>query len=217
MDRQLKSPPLVEALLEIRWGLSEGRLPLDPAYPLIVGLFYGEVKDSFPVKEELVPQSQLPAEFLQYTVTHRFRVGENEWPVVQIGPGIASLNYASSYRWCEFEVEANAFFSRLRSSYATAANAAPVLEQITLRFINVVRIEDEDGDMLEFLRNKLHVEFAPVPPISSLPDSTCELGGFRFQTAYSLGSPPGGAMMTVSTGWGGDPRAMSFDLNVMSA
>ena len=108
MGEHLKHAPLVEALLELRWELQQDgeSLPArDPAYPLIVGLLYGQVKEGYPCIEAL-PQSRLPAEVIPFLPTHRFRIGASEWPLVQIGPGIATLNFTASYRWQRFQAAA---------------------------------------------------------------------------------------------------------------
>jgi uncharacterized protein (TIGR04255 family) len=78
----LKHAPLVEALLELRWELQQDgeSLPArDPAYPLIVGLLYGQVKEDYPFIEAL-PQSHLPAEVIPFLPTHRFRIGVRIYP-----------------------------------------------------------------------------------------------------------------------------------------
>ncbi len=123
MGEHLKNAPLVEALLELRWELQQEAEPLparDSAYPLIVGLLYGQVKNVYPFIEAL-SQSHLPAELIPFVPTHRFRIGADQWPLVQIGPGIATLNFTTLYRWEGFRATAAEFIEHLASAYESAA------------------------------------------------------------------------------------------------
>ena len=103
MSEQLEKKPLVEALLEVKWGLEgppDGPQK-DPVYPLFVGQLYALVKDSYSHVEKL-PATSVPDEITPYIVKYRFRETENGWPLVQAGPGIASLNFTDSYKWDKF-------------------------------------------------------------------------------------------------------------------
>lgn len=90
---KLTHPPLVEAILEVRWQLQE-QVPgvaVDPKYKLLVGRLYDRLSRDYPFHEPL-PTASMPDEMLGYVVQHRFRAAEGVWPLVQVGPGLVTLN-----------------------------------------------------------------------------------------------------------------------------
>ena len=131
MERKpLSHKPLVEAVFELRWGLKEVQqatpvasqqviigsqqgISIDPNYKIMVGRLYERIKDKYPITQPL-PTAAIPDEIAGYVVRQRFRPGEGEWPVVQIGPGILTLNETEKYVWDDFSGRIphilNAFF-----------------------------------------------------------------------------------------------------------
>lgn len=94
----LANPPLVEALVEVRWELDSPApgVSLDPNYKILLGRFYDRVRADYPFHEQL-PMSLAPDELTGYQVQHRFRLAADAWPLVQLGPGILSLNDTAAY------------------------------------------------------------------------------------------------------------------------
>ncbi|MFI7585929.1 TIGR04255 family protein [Spongisporangium articulatum] len=155
---QLPQKPLVEALLEIRWALQpsevEGNLR-DPGFPLMVGSFQERVKDLYPHYERL-PAADFPDDMTPYVVKHRFRTGPNQWPVVQVGPGIVSLNFTSEYSWEIFAERAARVVADLRDAYSRHVESPLRPNNLMLRFINSIpNSADEPG--MKFLAEKLHI------------------------------------------------------------
>ncbi|MCD6239350.1 MAG: TIGR04255 family protein [Thermotogae bacterium] len=94
MERKiLKNKPLVEAIFEFRWKLQEPSIgvKIDPHYKILIGRMYDRVKDEYPFHEQL-PAATMPDEIAGYVVQHRFRKDKDKWPLIQIGPGIITLN-----------------------------------------------------------------------------------------------------------------------------
>src|SRR5438034_9047205 len=97
--KPLKNKPLVEALVEIRWQLEPGSatgLSRDPHYKFLLGKLFETVKARFPHHEEL-PAASVPEEMTSHVVHHRFRKTPSGWPLIQVGPGIFSVNEAVRY------------------------------------------------------------------------------------------------------------------------
>lgn len=109
MSEQLKSPPLVEVILEMRWRVGPASQPdqtsgrrgavsvvpaemtVDPSYDLLVGRMFDRLSAIYPFHERL-PSAMVPAEMVPFLVQHRFRRAQGSWPLVQVGPGIVTLN-----------------------------------------------------------------------------------------------------------------------------
>lgn len=219
MGERLRNPPLVEALLEMRWRLSQrepSTPPIDPAYPIVVGLLYDKVKDRFSCVEEL-PQSRFPHEMLQFSMTHRFRIGPAEWPLVQIGPGIASVNYTTSYTWDEFRTAACEFIDHLTSAYKVAVNRPPDLEQVTLRYLNAIEFEAIPASVLSFLREQLRVGFDVPIPVAAVSSGVVAPDILRLQIGYRLERPHGVGILSVNTGRRNKQLTLFWDMGVVSA
>jgi len=75
---------------------------VDPHYKILVGSLYEQLKEEYPFHQQL-PTAFIPDEMLGYLVQHRFRKGENQWPLVQIGPGIITVNDTEGYIWEDFK------------------------------------------------------------------------------------------------------------------
>jgi len=218
MGEHLASAPLVEALLEVRWKLREeaNSPPLDPAYPLIVGLLYEQIKGEYGYVEVLPQSRLLPPQIAPYLVTHRFRVGQNRWPLVQIGPGLATLNFTTSYTWGDFSRAAQEFMTRTADAYRAAASESLILSQVALRYINAVHFDFQTQNVFDFLRDKLHIK-CELPPGLTLSADGGLPSTFRFQVAYPLHHPAGSGLLVISQGQKDGQPALVWDLLVASA
>src|SRR5581483_2894612 len=99
-EKHLKNKPLVEAILEVRWGLvshAPGH-ESDPHYKLLLGRLYDRLQEKYPEHEQL-PTAIIPDELVGHVVQHRFRTSAKGWPLVQVGPGILTINSTAEYTW----------------------------------------------------------------------------------------------------------------------
>ncbi len=99
----LKNKPLLEAILEIKWALSPHSENIgngtDPHYKILLGRMFDKISDTgglYPIHEEL-PAARIPDEFAGHIVQHRFLVEAGGWPLIQLGPGILTLNETENY------------------------------------------------------------------------------------------------------------------------
>jgi len=151
----LKNKPLVEAIFELRWGLqeSENEVKIDPHYKILIGSMYDKVKKKYPFHEQL-PTASIPDEIAGYVVQHRFRKGEDEWPLIQIGPGVITLNYTEGYDWGDFEKMIVYALDALFKAYPDAENNLKI-DGLLLRYINAIDFDYEKEDILDFLKGKM--------------------------------------------------------------
>ncbi len=157
-DIKLKSSPLAEAWLDIRWQLQPVNPPhimKDDAFAFALGTFYNSIRDRFPYREN-TDVSQVPPEMLPHVVRHRFRPNEGGWPLLQIGPGVATVNFTSPYTWTDFQELAMYLRSNLCNAYGE--NELKV-ETITLRYRNTRRFDFASENLLGFLREQLNTNF----------------------------------------------------------
>lgn len=197
-DIQLQTSPLVEAWLEIRWQLQSGEvanLMRDPGFPFALGAFYSSIKDEFGHREDL-DASHMPEEMLPHVVRHRFRPAQDESPLLQLGPGVASVNFTTSYTWNDFEQRALYLREKLLGAYDVDLKTLLV----ALRYRNVMPFEYSSESLLRFLERNLNISIGLPIHIPGSAASTGLLSGARFVMTFDLYEPVGAGTIRTSTG-----------------
>ena len=149
----LKNKPLIEAIFELRWELHEQTpgMRLDPHYKILIGRMYDRISDEYPFHEQL-PTATMPDEIAGYVVQHRFRKGRDEWPLIQIGPGIITLNDTEGYVWEDFNKRISHLLDTLFESYPDAENNLKT-NRLLLRYIDAV--DSGEDNIFNFLKEKM--------------------------------------------------------------
>jgi uncharacterized protein (TIGR04255 family) len=195
-DVKLKNSPLVEAWLEIRWNLSldpKTGIPTDSSYPFALGIFFKSVKDVFKHREEL-PSSQAPI-LIPYSVQHRFRTEKDGWPLLQLGPGIASLNFGKEYTWHSFKSRASYFREQLLNAYqGTELKTVAVF----LRYRNAYPYDYSSKNLLDFFKRlNIQIEFPQnIPGAASTAEFPLQQN-LTFQ--YDLVQPKGTGKINIAS------------------
>lgn len=159
MERKiLKNKPLVEAIFEIKWELEESSLgiKIDPYFKILIGKIYERVKDEYPFYEQL-PTANIPDEIAGYVVQYRLRKDEGKWPLIQMGPGIITLNDTEGYVWEDFERRIHNLLNVLYDAYQDSENSLKINE-LLLRYIDAVDFNYEKENLFKFLEEKLKVK-----------------------------------------------------------
>ncbi|MGI6139109.1 MAG: TIGR04255 family protein [Candidatus Hydrogenedentales bacterium] len=216
MTKELKHKPLVEAILEIRWGL-EGKFPgsqTDPHYKLLLGRLFDRIISDYPEHEQL-SAANWPDEFVGYMVQHRFRVAANSWPLVQIGPGIFTVNSTDDYTWQDFRPRVTAAIKKLFDAHPNVEELK--ITNLVLRYIDAVDFDFNTNNAIDFLRDKLKVDI-------SLPDTLFTDTGvenkpnrFTFQSSFECQNPKGLITIRFATGQNHNSPAVVWETTVESA
>lgn len=151
----LKNKPLVEAIFELRWNLQE-RAPgmkVDPYYKILIGRIYDKLNREYSFYEQL-PTAFIPDEMTGYVVQHRFRKGKDQWPLIQIGPGIITVNDTEGYVWKDFEKRIIQIVDSLLEVYPDSKNNLKV-NSLLLRYINAIAFDFEKDDIFGFLKEQM--------------------------------------------------------------
>ena len=91
---KLPNAPLQEAVFELRWTLdvsTDDQQEIDAGYELAHGKFQAAAEADFPVYRRLFPAS-IPPALLNYKVVHQFWREDQQFPVLQLGPGVFTVN-----------------------------------------------------------------------------------------------------------------------------
>ena len=151
IDEKLKNPPIVEALVEIKWKLKE-KTPtgnFDPHYQFLLGTFREHIKEEYPFHEAL-PASEVPDEMTGGIVKHRFRVDKDTWPLVQIGPGIVTVNETEKYgTFDHFKPKAASVIKALFKSHPQPADLN--INSLMLRYIDAKEFDYFTNDVVSNL------------------------------------------------------------------
>lgn len=160
----LKKKPLVEAIFELHWKLEarEGAFDVDPHFRLLVGRLYDRLEGEYPFHEQLT-LAMMPDEVAPHIPRHRFRRGENLWPLVQLGPGVVTLNDTERYVWRDFEERAARLVNTLLNAHPVPDSL--VFSLLQLRYIDAVDFDFDGGSVFEFLRDKLKTHLGLLPSL----------------------------------------------------
>lgn len=207
----LKNPPIIEALVEIKWELKEST-PIgkkDPHYQFLLGVFHNQVKSEYPYHEEL-PASQIPDDVTGSVVKHRFRVGKDEWPLIQIGPGVLTINETKKYDTFDtFKSKALKVIQTLFDSYPDKDNLNII--KLNLRYINAHEFDFSKEKVQDFISSKMHIR-------SEIPDFFLAGGniediplGYSLKTSLRCKEPPGISSFHFDTGHKNKKRAIIWN------
>lgn len=156
--KKLSKQPLIEVFFELHWG-NEGSYPLDRNYQLIIGLLYSSIRESFPEFEVLttanIPQEGIPPQIK--IVQYRFWTEGKKWPVVQLGPGILTVNMDKNYEsWADFKNNIKYVLERFLEVYPDKEHL--FIEKLSLRYIDAFPFDFLSDNVLKYLKEKLHTE-----------------------------------------------------------
>jgi uncharacterized protein (TIGR04255 family) len=198
-DIKLESSPLLEAWLEIRWRLqrdAKTELIRDPGFAFALGVFYKSVEDPFGYREDL-EASHAPEDMVPYVVRHRFRPGKGEWPLLQLGPGVATVNFTEPYTWDDFKEKAVYLRNKLLDAYGESGLGA---QRLALRYRNGVPFRYGSNNLLDFLDQNLNTSVTlPVHipgPVSSANWPTSA----NIVLTFDLQDPRGTGTLRLGTG-----------------
>jgi uncharacterized protein (TIGR04255 family) len=214
--KQLKNKPLVEAILELRWGLKvqAPSVETDPHYKLLLGRLYDRLMANYPEHEQLA-NAWIPDELAGHVVQHRFRASANGWPLIQLGPGILTVNSTAEYVWDDFRSRALAAVGRFNEAHPKLADLR--ITSIILRYIDAVDFDHSKESVYDFLKDKLKVG---VDLPNNLFDSTGvekRPNTFAWQSTFTCSNPKGQVTIRFATGQKEDKPAILWETMVQSS
>ena len=195
--------PFVEAIFEIRWALEdveEEGFPKgkrDPYYAILLGRLYEELQSHYPHIERLssenVPESMAP-----YVLRQRFRASKGGWPLVQVGPGIVTVNQTQDYSWESFKSKISQLTNAFLKVYPQLNELS--ISGLTLQYINGEDLDYRNEDLFRYLRKNLqttvkveeHVFNAAL--VGKRPDNFVLILRFPCET------PPGSLSLRIGMG-----------------
>ncbi|MBM4049411.1 MAG: TIGR04255 family protein [Planctomycetes bacterium] len=198
--KDLKNKPLVEAMLELRWVLPDQQSPgmaSDPHYRLLLGRFSERVQKDYPAHEPL-PTSTIPDSMVPHTVQHRFRATPNGWPLLQMGPGIVTVNDTAGYTWTDFQKRCETAVRWLVDAHPSPS--ALKFQDVTLRYIDAVAFDYKAANLFDFLRDKMKTTFALPDSLFVGAEVASSPASFHWQASFEKKEPDGTVTIRFATG-----------------
>lgn len=195
-------PPLAEAVFEVRWELQvvdqqTGRLR-DPSYPMMYGRVYDRFQKDYPVIEDL-PTTQIHPEANPFVVRHRLRKEQNGYPLMQIGPGVATINEAKGYSWSSFRAAILRLIETVIELFPTT-NFPLNFIKCELRYVNGIRFDLTKDHPLKFLHEKLHLNLEPTADLFASGAFEDRPHTVHVNLAYPLKKPLGHLALSANLG-----------------
>ncbi len=197
-DISLSKSPLLEAWLEIRWKLTPSTIEgfeTDSYYPMALGIFYNSVKADFGSHIEL-PAGKTPEFMIPYFVQHQFRPTTDAWPLLQLGPGIATVNFTTPYSWHDFKDKALYLRQKLINAYD--GNELKT-QALNLRYRNGIPFQFSNSDLLAFLRDNLNLSISMPVDLPSFIAEKQFPSDYTMIMNYPLSKPNGKGQIQVGT------------------
>ncbi|MBN2030735.1 TIGR04255 family protein [bacterium] len=182
----LKNKPLMEAIFELRWKLSEPvkGVKIDPHYKLLIGRLYDKMNSEYPFYEQL-PSASMPDEISGYVVQHRFRKNKNDWPLIQIGPGVITVNDTEKYIWSDFQNRIKALVDILFEIYPDYRNMLHFNKSL-LRYIDAIQFDFQNDDIFGFFRDKMKININLYKKLFDNLKVDKKTSGFDLRFAFPL-------------------------------
>lgn len=194
----LNSPPLAEAWLEVQWQLDATGIPntvVDSKFPFALGLFRSKVKNEFGDITPLDP-SRFPQELLPNAVHYRFTPVDKSWPMLQIGPGVASVNFSDPYTWEDFKARSMYLREQINDVYENDIQ----VKRLDLRYRNIFEFDYESRDLLQYLQKDLNITIAFPKHISDEITQLSWPQHLNSTFSYDLKKPTGRGAIRIATG-----------------
>jgi uncharacterized protein (TIGR04255 family) len=215
--KDLKNKPLVEALLEVKWELPVQQVPgigEDPHYRLLLGRLSERVESDYPFHEAL-PTAQVPDALVAHMAQHRFRVSRDGWPLVQVGPGLMTVNETEGYVWEDFRERCAQAVTNLFSAHPDKQKLR--IQDLTLRYIDAVNVDFRQESAFKFLQEKMQTNIL-------LPDALFDgervkrnPTAFNWQASFPNELPGGLMTLRFAVGTHRDRPALIWETLVQTA
>ncbi len=162
---KLPNAPLIEVVIELRWQITQKNELTEIQY--LYGDLYNELKDKFPHRESIIPVD-IPIEMTLNQPVHRFRARAGGYPLIQIGPGILTLNTIDDiYEWNSFFKDTQETIEKFLKVYTL-----PDKQVVPgIMFIDFFSFNFEENDVLDYINRNFKATLsqsffeADKPPI----------------------------------------------------
>ncbi len=198
--KKLKNAPLIEVVFELKWQLSDyninvpglnQKIQIDPYYEELWVRLKEKTKEIYPFYQPLPNLYLIPKEISKYVVLHQLRTGEVKWPLIQLGPGILTLNHgeAEGYSWSDFEQRLSEILKIFYEIHPKPEDLK--IFQTNLRYLNATKFDFANQKLLSFLKEKMKIGIDFDENLFGGQMKSVNLVGLDSKFAFKLKKPVG--------------------------
>lgn len=164
-DYLYEDAPLVEVIAEVRWRLlpisSMPGAEIDPLFERGLNKARAALAElGFSNEERLVP-ADVPIEFLAGKPMFRYRPDHNQWPLVQLGPGLLTVNVTPPYEgWADFRKSIAAGVGVADDVFGFTSQMS-IVRSCEVRYIDAFTERHGMHDPTSFLAEELSMPVSP--------------------------------------------------------
>jgi len=152
---RLPKAPLLEVIFELKWKITN-KDDLTK-YQYLTGDLYSKIKERYPRRQTSIPP-EFPIDLLISKPVHKYSVQESAYPLVQLGPGIVTLNTNdNNYFWEEYYAWAKELIGNLFEVYSMNQSEK---FQPSLIYIDFLVIDFEKNNILDYLSEKMNIKIS---------------------------------------------------------
>jgi uncharacterized protein (TIGR04255 family) len=149
---KLPKAPLVEVVIELRWKISSKEELAGIQY--LYGDLYNELKIKYPFRENILPV-EVPTEMTINQPVHRFRAEKGGYPLLQVGPGIITLNTIDDkYYWETFFEDAKELIQTFSTIYSQNNTIVPAI-----LYIDFFPFDFSRNNVHKFINQQFNITF----------------------------------------------------------
>lgn len=146
------SKALIEVIFEIKWTVQGKKEIQEVQY--LHGDLYPLLKSKYPFRESVNPNVPIDL-LLMHAPSHRFRTAASDYPLVQVGPGLVTVNTVDSkYYWEEYEASIMEVIGHLQSVYSLKHHHDV---HLVLQYIDLLKFDFQKGDIVKFMEENLNI------------------------------------------------------------
>jgi uncharacterized protein (TIGR04255 family) len=167
-----------------------------PSSQITLARMVDRLQDDYP-KYERLPSALVPEGIQPNVARHRIRDKE-DWPLVQIGPGVLTVNDTDKYIWDDFRPRCSKAFTTLTQSHPRWQDVR--VSGLTLRYIDAIDFDYQADDVCGFLQQKMGISFG-LPPIMFAGIEVKQApSSFRWNASFACDKPSGVLTLSFATG-----------------
>jgi len=212
--QKLKSAPLIEAIVEIRW---KARPEGDANYNLVLGKLSDAFRAEYPEYGAL-SNANMPMQFAAqiHMVQHQFRASPDGWPLIQVGPTVFTVNETKAYNWeGDFRKRAVRAVKTFFKVYPKSRDLT--VESIMLRYIDGIDFDWEHECLLAFLDKELKTKIVLPPSLFSSTGVQTSPAAMDFILSFKCSHPRGLVHLRFASGESRGKKALIMETMVQSA
>ena len=203
MSRRLPKAPLLEVIFEIRWHINND--DERNRYQYLHGDLYNTLKSEYPFRELVVP-SHFPVEVYLNQVAHRFRQAKGGYPLIQIGPGIFTINtIEKDYIWEDF---CGQIQNSVKNLITLDSFNAQLPVSLALRYIDFFQFDFNQNDIKDYLNDFLHIKVEQEFFKNNAPPYNINLG-------FTYGTTVGTLNLSVNKGLVDEVEGLIIQIEVI--